>query len=253
MSNMIRSALVSLAYRGIASGVRLPDAPMVQAFKQWSRLIDLTRRLDINVFLDVGANRGFFSKHLRMSGYRGRLLSFEPIPQDHDQIRALAANDAGWTTCCYALGSENGTRDFHLNFFGDQQTVLSSFLKFKDERLIQFNTARTVKVEIRRLDDILPQLIVGIKSPRIFLKMDTQGYDGQVIEGATECLEHVVGMQSEISVIPIYQGMQHYTESLAHYERLGFALADLFVVSRQNGFVVEYDCIMARPNELRQH
>lgn len=71
MTDIIRSMLVSVGYKAIASGIRLPAT--ADNFNQWARLIDLIRRLKINVFLDVGANRGFFSKHLRMSGYRGRL------------------------------------------------------------------------------------------------------------------------------------------------------------------------------------
>jgi hypothetical protein len=48
-------------------------------------------------------------------------------------------------------------------------------------------------------------------------------------------------------VIPIYDSMPHYIESLARYERLGFALMDLFVVRRKpDGRIVEYDCVMVR-------
>ena len=61
-----------------------------------------------------------------------------------------------------------------------------------------------------------------------------------------------MGLQSEISVIPLYDGMPHYTESLMRYEQFGFELTNLFVVSRtRDGRVVEYDCVMARPGELR--
>lgn len=127
------------------------------------------------------------------------------------------------------------------------ETVLSSFLPFKQ----QSDNTRTVAVQIRRLDDVLPELVAEIESPRIFLKMDTQGFDSQVLDGASACIDQIVGMQSEISVIPIYDGMLPYTDSLSHYERLGFALMDLFPVNRTpEGCVMEYDCVMARTREL---
>jgi FkbM family methyltransferase len=253
MTNLIRSALVSLGYKAIASGVRLPRSKLVADFDQWSHLINLIRRLDINVFLDVGANRGFFSKHLRMSGYSGCLISFEPIPEDQERIRAFAANDPSWTVCGYALGSASGCKDFQITLSGDQ-TTLSSFLPLKWQALKwQAEGARTVPVDVRRLDEVLPELIKGIESPRIFLKMDTQGFDNQVFEGASACLDRIMGIQSEISVIPIYEGMPHYTQSLERYERFGFELTNLFVVSRApDGRVVEYDCVMARPGALTQ-
>jgi len=245
MANLMRSTLISLGYKAVASGIRIPK--VVSDFDQWGRLIDLTRRLGINIFLDVGANRGFFSKHLRMSGYQGHLFSFEPIPEDHERIRALSANDPRWTTCCYALGAKSGRKKFHMNLCGNGQTVLSSFLPLNE----QIGSTRSIVVEVRRLDEVLPDLIAGIGSPRVFLKMDTQGCDNQVLDGASACLEQILGIQSEISVIPLYDGMSHYTESLAHYERIGFSLVDLFVVNRtQDGCAIEYDCVMVRANAL---
>jgi hypothetical protein len=111
--------------------------------------------------------------------------------------------------------------------------------------------SRNVSVPVRRIDEVLPDLLNGFVSPRIFLKMDTQGFDNQVINGVGNFLTQVLGIQSELSVVPLYEGMEHYTDTLAYYERLGFSLMDLFVVSRaQNGQIVEYDCIMARTNAL---
>jgi hypothetical protein len=114
----------------------------------------------------------------------------------------------------------------------------------------QFCSSRSVEVEIHRLDEVLPTLIGDMQSPRIFLKMDTQGYDSEVLKGASGYLEQIKGIQSEISVIPIYDGMPHYTESLAQYEALGFKLIDLFVVNRRDDCVIEYDCVMARETAL---
>jgi FkbM family methyltransferase len=248
MTNLVRSALVSLGYKALAGGVRIPNFKMASAFYQWGRLMDLTHRLGINVILDVGANRGFFSKHLRMCGYRERLISFEPVPEDYERLSALAARDRNWTACCYALGAESGTKSFHVNLCDGNQTVLSSFLPTK----VKSDSSHTVIVEIRRLDEVLPALIAEIASPRIFLKMDTQGFDNQVLEGASGYLDKIMGIQSEISVIPIYDGMPHYIESLGYYERNGFALMDLFVVGRQKDeCIVEYDCLMVRPTALR--
>jgi hypothetical protein len=73
----IRSAISTVVYKTIAGGARLPRIKAVADYDQWGSLIELIKRLRINVFLDVGANRGFYSKRLRDSGYRGYLISFE--------------------------------------------------------------------------------------------------------------------------------------------------------------------------------
>jgi FkbM family methyltransferase len=148
MNTLIHSSLVRLGYKAIANGVRLPTVKIVNDFHQWARLMDLTRRLSINVFLDVGANRGFFSKHLRMAGYTGRLISFEPILEDYERIKVLAANDLKWTPCCYALGAKSETKKYQVNTCNNE-TVLSSFLSLKQ----QFCSSRSVEVEIHRLDE----------------------------------------------------------------------------------------------------
>ena len=192
-SGMLRAILVKLGYKALACGLRFPHSRIAADFNQWGNLIDLVRRLQVNVFLDVGANRGFFSQHLRMAGYQGRLISFEPIPEDCERISALATGDRDWTVCNYALGAESTSKQFQVNLVGDNQTVLSSFLHLKHS-----NSSRAILVQVHRLDEVLAELIGPMASPRVFLKMDTQGFDGQVMEGASGCLKAIVGIQSEI-------------------------------------------------------
>jgi hypothetical protein len=72
----------------------------------------------------------------------------------------------------------------------------------------------------------------------------------QVLDGASGCLDQIAACSLEISVIPLYGGMTHYTESLALYERLGFELVVLLVVNGRNGFILEFDAVMARPGAL---
>jgi FkbM family methyltransferase len=235
--------LSDLAFRTISRGVRLPRLKPIAAFDQWSALIDLIERLGVNIFLDVGANRGFYSKHLRDCGYKGKLFSFEPIQSECDQIEAKAAGDPNWKVFRTALGAKNGTQQFNLSRLEDNQTVLSSFLPRKGGP----NAVTQVTVEVMRLDSLIPSIVTGVEDPRIFLKMDTQGFDLQVVEGGAGCLHLVVGIQSEISVVPLYEDMPSYTESLAKYHDLGFQLNDLFVVNRTaTGCVLEYDCLMSR-------
>jgi FkbM family methyltransferase len=236
--------LSAFGYRAVAAGLRLPDIAPLRTFNQQARTMDLIRRLDINIVLDVGANRGFWSQHLRQSGYRGHILSFEPIAANAAAIEAKRAGDPKWLAESCALGTEAGEADFTIILSGPgDETVLSSFLPIrqKDAR------RRIVKVDVKRLDSFWPLLCGLTKEPRIFLKMDTQGYDPQVVAGAGAMIDHVQLLQSEISVEPLYDGMMPYTAALRAYEDEGFRLMDLFVVNRTKmGAVLEYDCLMMR-------
>jgi FkbM family methyltransferase len=234
------SATSKLGFGLIARGFRAPRLHSWSQLDQWSRLIETLDCLKINVFLDVGANKGFFAKHLRQCGYAGEILSFEPIRSDCEHIRQRARNDPKWKVFNYGLGNEDGDRTFNINLTVGRETVLSSFLPYKD------GNSTTTAVQIKRLDSVLPDFI-DISKARIFLKMDTQGFDLEVVKGAAKCLDRIVGLQSEIAVIQSYEGMPSYTDSLEYYHSLGFKLIDLFVVARTGeGPVVEYDCLMAK-------
>lgn len=204
----------------------------------------LIRTLGIDIVLDVGANRGFWSQHLRLSGYKGHIVSFEPIAANAVAIDAKRKGDPKWRAQTCALGGEDGFADFNMVLSGpDDETVLSSFLPIrqKDAR------TSTARVEVKRLDSFWPMLRDLAPEPRIFLKMDTQGFDSQVVAGAGAVIDHVRLLQSEIAVEPLYDGMTHYTDALRGYEDRGFRLMDLFVVNRtQDGGVLEYDCLMTR-------
>lgn len=124
-----------------------------------------------------------------------------------------------------------------------EESVYSSFL----EKLDSQQGLTPQEVQVKRLDDIFPSLIQGIESPKVFLKMDTQGFDLEVFKGAAGCLEHIVGIQSELSIQPIYKGMPHYLEALQVYESAEFELFNLSPVNRtDNGRIIELNCFMRR-------
>src|SRR5207244_9161985 len=111
-------------------------------------------------------------------------------------------------------------------------TGFASFLKPNDYLATRFPWAqwhgRALQVPVERLDHVYTDIVAGIDGPRVFLKMDTQGWDSNVIEGAGETLADVQLLQSEISVVPIYHGMRDVVESLSLYASLGFQLTNFF-------------------------
>jgi hypothetical protein len=88
---------------------------------------------------------------------------------------------------------------------------------------------------VSRLDELFPSLMVNAAAAKVFLKMDTQGYDLHVFEGAAGCISQIRGLVSEISVRPLYKDQPHYLESLVTYEQAGFDLYHLSVVNRETG------------------
>jgi FkbM family methyltransferase len=214
----------------------------------------LLRELAINVVLDVGANVGQYARQLRRSGYRGRIVSFEPVSALAAELRKAAADDPDWVVEECALGDEETTMEINVARGPARPALLSSLLPASDfgrEWSKKLRDMDRETITVRRLDSVFDDAVSGMATPRVFLKMDTQGYDLRAFRGAGDVLDQVLGLQSEVSCVPIYEGMPHLTEQLSVYEDAGFAPAGIFQVSRHRRSmrIIEFDLMMVRSEE----
>jgi FkbM family methyltransferase len=200
--------------------------------------------------LDVGAHKGNWARRLRRGGYTGRIVSFEPTPAALGRLRARAERDPDWQVRAVALGAEDGETTMHV-----APGTFSSLLqanRFGERRYAELQATEAITVPVRRLDGLLDELVAGIAEPRVYLKLDTQGFDVQVFAGLGDRAGDLVGMQSEVAVMPIYEGAPRLTEAVAVYEAAGFEIAAMWPVTRQRrtGRIVEYDCVLVRAKAL---
>ena len=202
----------------------------------------------INCVIDVGANRGQYGQSLRDSGYTGRIVSFEPVSSIYSLLQDTCLGDDNWRTYQLALGSEHTTQAINVckassftSFYSPTEYATKRFAR-------KVETADCEDVEIRTLDSMWPEVVNGLKKPCVYLKLDTQGYDLEVLKGAKCSLSCVLGMQSEISLKAIYEGMPDYLTALAEFRNLGFEITGFYPISRDKKTlaVIEYDCILIR-------
>ena len=210
-------------------------------------LTSLFRDLEINCVLDVGAHFGEYGQRLRAMGYESRIVSFEPVKASFEILSRRAAADGNWIACNIALGSSNSTAEINV----PTGSVLASFLETSAYSKAQYGsfseTDHKEVVKVATLDSSFEQCIQGIESPRVFLKMDTQGFDLQVLAGADESAKVVFGMQSEVSVKKIYEGMPDWISAIGVYKSLGYEITGLYPVNRdKNMLVIEFDCILRK-------
>jgi FkbM family methyltransferase len=210
----------------------------------------ILRLYRVNCVIDVGANHGQYARALRRAGYRGHIASFEPVGEAFERLAASAAGDPRWSVHRCALGREESVATMHV-VPGTLSSVLTP-TEFGFDRYHQLREATTEDVPVRRLDALLDEVIADVPEPRLYLKLDTQGYDLEVFAGLGERVVEFCGMQSELAVMQIYDGMPMMPESLAAYEAAGFEITALYPVSRQSrtGRVVEFDCVMVRAGAL---
>lgn len=242
LTGIVRSVRKLLA----AAGYELIPNWQIGTHHQACYLAKLLKHMNVDVVLDVGGNCGQYGRFLREQvGYKGWIVSFEPIPENADRIEALAKLDARWRVQRVALGKNAGMAEFNVM----TNSVFSSFLDPTREgigdRFGENRVSQKIQVEVRRLDDIWPALQRDLCVTRPYLKLDTQGFDMEVLLGSTATLHHVVALQTEASVLPIYQGMPTWRQMVDHLEGQGFQLSGAYPVS-EGGFpyLVEFDCHM---------
>lgn len=202
----------------------------------------------VNCVLDVGAHDGEYAHELREIGYRGRIVSFEPVQSSYQGLVHKARRARNWVIHNLALGAEEGEKEINVYRGGVFNSFLSSS-EFGTERFgAELALATTQRVRVARVDHILADCVAGIESPRVFLKMDTQGWDLEVLKGAGGVISQLVGIQSELAIKQCYQGMVGFAEALKEYSALGFEVTGLFPVAHDKDElrVVELDCVMLR-------
>lgn len=210
-------------------------------------------QLEIDCVIDVGAHEGEYARSLRDVGYTGQIISFEPVKATFGRLAAAFARDRRWRGFNVALGSEHGQRTMNIY----EGSVFNSFLPPSEFGRTRFDDLarpmRTEVVEVWRLEDVLEEQLARTPASRIFLKMDTQGWDLEVLAGAGRRQEVIGALQTELSAKPIYDGMTGFSEALVHISKLGFELSGIFPVARDEHQlrVVELDCVMVRTSLAR--
>ncbi len=186
------------------------------------RLSKALHRFDIELVVDVGANTGQFASELRSAGYLHEILSFEPLAKAHRTLIAAAARDPKWQVhprC--AIGSRDGEIEINVS----ANSVSSSVLPMLDTHASAAPDSqyiRSERVPIAKLDTVLPtHLRPGC---RTFIKIDTQGYEWEVLEGARQTLHAISGILCELSLVPLYANQRLWTEMLDRMKREGFSL-----------------------------
>ncbi len=208
--------------------------------------IELINRHNINLVIDVGANMGQFAIELRHAGYRGQIISFEPLIKCYKHLISIA--DDMWHIENCALGNSNTTETINVS----HKTVFSSILNTNEFDRSNFSDSikvvDTQTITIKKLDDVIGELINEPEKKKIFLKLDTQGYDNQVILGAKDILTHTHLLQTEVSCKSIYENTPPFYETLKQLSTSGFNVTGIFPLSRDKTSMelLEFDCLLIR-------
>jgi FkbM family methyltransferase len=189
-----------------------------------ARRLAIMRHHAVSTVLDVGANTGQFALQLRALGYAGRIVSFEPL---HDAFRELVRNAAAdplWE--CHHVGLADATRAGVINV--SENSYSSSLLPVSPVSLAiepSIGYVRSEAIALRRLDDLFDEVCQSTDT--VYLKVDTQGYELPVINGALASLRRIKLVQLETSFFPVYVGEPLADEMIGFLRHLGFRVVSI--------------------------
>lgn len=217
---------------------RLPQARYLQR---------LFREFGVTGIIDVGANEGQYHDFIRREvGYAGPILSIEPIPGLAAGLRDRVHGDAAWRVEQQAMGAAPGTLSFNVTAGSQFSSFLAPIASTESMFFGQNVVTEAIPVTVERLDDLIARH-ADFLGPRVYLKLDTQGFDLEALKGLGARTDRIVALQSETSVRPIYDAMPSYRESIAFIESLGYTISQIFP-NNEGHFpvLIEFDCHFVR-------
>jgi FkbM family methyltransferase len=200
----------------------------------------------VDCVLDVGANDGGYGEFIREAGFQGDILSFEPQAAAHERLLRRSQHDPRWHVAPrMALGLSEAELDIHVA----GNSTSSSLLRMLPSHVESAPQSRCIgkeTVAVHRLDTLDEPLIKSAE--RIYLKIDTQGYEKPVLLGAKGIMDKVIGVQLEMSVIPLYEHQALFPELLAWLDSAGFEMWGLApgFMNQGTGRMLQFDGIFYR-------
>ena len=200
----------------------------------------------VDAVLDVGANIGQYGQMLRREGYAGPILSFEPLAAPRAALAAAASSDPLWSLAPpLALDAAAGEVVIEASAESDMSSILPQAALLRQVSPSSAVTGR-VTVEAARLD-ALTQLL-DPDWQRLHLKVDVQGYEPQVLEGALGLIDRLQTIQLELALAPVYEGELSWRVMVDRMAELGFAPALVLpgYFERKLARMLQVDIVFAR-------
>jgi FkbM family methyltransferase len=216
LKDLVKAAIASVGYE-----VRRLKGPSNPSF----HLLNALNHFGVDLVFDVGANTGQFSSTLLSLGYAGRLVSFEPSSNAHELLSRAATKYPNWRVHPrVAIGDTEGNVVLNVS----ANSVSSSLLPMLTSHSAVASGSEYVtseRVAVRTLDALAPPYLSDIRMP--FLKIDTQGFEWQVLDGATRTLPLLCGVTCELSLVALYDGQRLWKELMSRLEEHNFQLWSL--------------------------
>lgn len=222
----------------------LADRALVHELPRLTPHRRFLRAAGIRTVIDVGGFVGAFAYAMRLILPEAQIYSFEPLEENYRRLARNLAPAGRFQAFQTALGDRSGSVDF----FRDDFSAASSALEMTSLHRRAFpQTGRQTRIAVplARLDDHLDRMTL---EPPVLLKIDVQGYEAAVLDGAVETLGKVNYLLTEVSFQELYAGQPLFEDIHARLVRQGFRYAGSLdtLLSPLDGSILQADALFIR-------
>jgi FkbM family methyltransferase len=189
-----------------------------------ARRLAILSRERIDIVLDIGAHVGQYPRALRAGGYAGRIVSFEPLGSAYAELERATEDDPEWESRELALGNDAGRATIIVSGNSVSSSLLPMTAKHVESAPGSDEIGRE-NVAVARLDEVADGFI--LPDDRVALKLDTQGYELEVLQGGERTLSHVHVIEIELSLVELYEGQPLFVEVWRFLSDRGFQCVGL--------------------------
>jgi len=210
-------------------------------------IVKTLKNFKIDLLIDVGSNEGQFAKKIIEFGYTNQIISFEPIKSIHKKLYENSKKYKNWTSKRLGFGKINSLKSINIS----QNSVSSSILQIKKIHTEIEPHSKFVgkeKIRIIKLDNFLNKKKFSKK--KIFLKIDTQGYEKNIILGSKKVLKQISCIMLELSLTPLYKNEASFFEMVNLLKKFGFKIWSIErgFADKTTGRVLQVDVIFINNN-----
>jgi len=207
-------------------------------------------RVGIKTIIDIGANRGQFARRVFTIFPQAKIFCFEPVKEAFEDLEKWARSSGHGRVFAFnvALGDKEEEKEMFLHLdHTDSSSMLRTTESFEDDlHLIQ--NQQTIKVKQYTLDVAMEKLVKKELEKEVLVKMDVQGYEDLVINGAEKTLLQARACVIEIVNDELYKGQPDFKKIFVLMDNLGFGYYGNLeqVVSHKDGHIAYYDAIFIK-------
>jgi len=239
----LRTALRRLALRYTGYDIHKHDAE--RDVDYWADMAEiLSERGSVTAF-DVGANQGQTLSTLVEVFANVSIHAFEPSPSIFSQLSEAFARNKDVTLNNCGVGCQKSEMELMEN----THSTMTSFLELGPQGWGEI--VQRIKVPVTTIDDYSAER--GIEHINL-LKIDTQGFDFEVIKGAKRMLTEtrIDLVLTEITFAQLYKGLPPFDVIYAHMAERGYHLTGVYNQHREGRILDWADVMFASPSILRE-